>query len=143
MTFLFVSGFNECLNLFQDYYFTAILYGSITHILKSREVLINILYKYSSIYNTDEHVFTIFKLLVLNGNVKDIKYYNTILSNKFKIDLAKLSKELWSISKNTDESRLVFPNSSYLPNFNQNNANYRDLSNAHTGPGGYLTLKNN
>lgn len=101
MTFSFGSGFDECLNLFQDYYFTAILYGSITHILKSREVLINILYKYSSIYNTDEHVFTIFKLLVLNGNVKDIKYYNTILSNKFKIDLAKLSKELWNISKNT------------------------------------------
>ena len=49
----------------------------------------------------------------------------------------------WSISKNTDESRLVFPISSYLPNFDQNNANYRDLSNAHTGPGGYLTLKNN
>ena len=101
MSFSFGSGFNECLDLFQDYYFTAVLYGSITHILKSREILINILYKYSMIYNSDEYVFTIFKLLVLNGNVKDIMHYNTILSNKFQIDLAKLSKELWNISNNT------------------------------------------
>ena len=107
MSFSFGSGFNECLDLFQDYYFTAVLYGSITHILKSREILINILYKYSMLYNSDEYVFTIFKLLVLNGYVKDIMHYNTILSNKFKIDLAKLSKELWNISNNTCVNKKV------------------------------------
>ena len=101
MSFSFGTGFNECLDLFQSYYFTAILYGSITHILKSREVLINILYKYSMLYNIDAYIFTIFKLLVLNGNVKDIKHYNTILSKKFRIDFAKLSKELWVILRNT------------------------------------------
>ena len=101
MSFSFGTGFNECLDSFQDYYFTAILYGSITHILKSREVLINILYKYSMLYNIDAYLFTIFKLLVLNGNVKDIKHYNTILSKIFRIDFSKLSKELWVISRNT------------------------------------------
>ena len=40
-------------------------------------------------------------MLVLNGNVKDIKHYNTILSKEFRIDFAKLSKELWVISINT------------------------------------------
>ncbi len=49
----------------------------------------------------------------------------------------------WDTSKNTDETRLVFPESSNLPNFNRNNSNYRDLSYAHTGQGGYLTLKSN
>ena len=101
MSYSFGSGFNECLDLFQDYYFMAIMHGSITHILKSREILINILYKYSMLYNTDAYILIIFKLLVLNGNVKDIKHYNTIFLKNFRIDLVQLSKELWEVSKYT------------------------------------------
>jgi surface protein len=51
--------------------------------------------------------------------------------------------EKWNTSSNTGETRYVFPDSSNLPNFSNTNPNYRDLSYAHTGEGGYLTLKTN
>ncbi len=49
--------------------------------------------------------------------------------------------ENWNTEANTDESTLVFPSTCDLPNFSSSNPNYRDLSYAHTGEGGYLTLK--
>jgi hypothetical protein len=51
--------------------------------------------------------------------------------------------ENWDTSANTDETKYVFPTDSNLPNFSNTNTNYRDLSYAHTGEGGYLTLKTN
>ncbi len=51
--------------------------------------------------------------------------------------------ENWDTSANTNGISPIFPESSYLPNFNTSNPNYRSLSYAHTGDGGYLTLKNN
>ena len=49
----------------------------------------------------------------------------------------------WNTSANTDETSYVFPTTSELPNFSNTNTNYRDLSYAHTGEGGYLELKTN
>ncbi len=47
----------------------------------------------------------------------------------------------WDISANTSEATYVFPTTSNLPNFSNTNPSYRNLSYAHTGEGGYLTLK--
>ena len=49
--------------------------------------------------------------------------------------------ENWNTDSNTDETKYVFPTTCELPNFSSSNPNYRDLSYAHTGEGGYLTLK--
>ena len=46
--------------------------------------------------------------------------------------------EGWVTSANTGETTYVFPTESNLPNFSTSNTNYRDLSYAHTGEGGYL-----
>ncbi len=51
--------------------------------------------------------------------------------------------ENWDTSANTNETKYVFPTTSNLPNFSNANPNYRDLRYAHTGEGGYLTLKTN
>jgi prepilin-type N-terminal cleavage/methylation domain-containing protein len=49
----------------------------------------------------------------------------------------------WDTSSNIEGTETVFPEISDLPNFDTNNSDYRDLSYAHTGEGGYLTLKTN
>ena len=49
----------------------------------------------------------------------------------------------WNTSANTSDSTQVFPTSCQLPNFSSTNDDYRNLSYAHTGEGGYLTLKTN
>ena len=49
--------------------------------------------------------------------------------------------ENWNTDSNTDETKYVFPTTCELPNFSSSNPNYRDLSYARTGEGGYLTLK--
>ena len=51
--------------------------------------------------------------------------------------------ENWDTSANTEDTTQVFPTTSELPNFSIENENYKDLSYAHTGEGGYLTLKTN
>ncbi len=51
--------------------------------------------------------------------------------------------EKWDTSANIGDTQYVFPSTCYLPNFSNTNPNYRDLSYAHTGEGGYLTLKTN
>ena len=49
----------------------------------------------------------------------------------------------WDTSANTGATNNYFPATSNLPNFSNTNPSYRDLSYAHTGEGGYLTLKTN
>ena len=49
--------------------------------------------------------------------------------------------EKWSIESNTSRTAGAFPLNCELPNFSISNPNYRDLSYAHYGEGGYLTLK--
>ena len=47
----------------------------------------------------------------------------------------------WSTESNTEATSPVFSNQMRLRNFDPNNPNCSDLSYAHTGEGGYLTLK--
>ena len=49
--------------------------------------------------------------------------------------------EKWDTSANIGDTKDVFPSTCNLPNFSNTNPDYRDLSYAHTGEGGYLTLK--
>ena len=45
------------------------------------------------------------------------------------------------LNPNTGSTANAFPSTCELPNFSRSNPNDRDLSYAHTGEGGYLTLK--
>jgi surface protein len=49
--------------------------------------------------------------------------------------------ENWDTSANTSTITDIFPDTSYLPNFNNSSSNRKNISYAHTGPGGYLELK--
>ncbi len=97
------------------------------------------------------------------SNVTDMSYMFNSLSSMRELDLSSFNTksvttfkrmfngsnalekiyvgENWDTSANTGETKYVFSTVSNLPNYSNTNPNYRDLSYAHTGEGGYLTLK--
>ena len=75
-------------------------------------------------------------------DTKKVTDFKTLFDGSNKLKHIYVGKN-WDISANTDESTRVFPTQSELPNFSTTNENFRNLSYAHTGEGGYLTLKIN
>ena len=82
------------------------------------------------------------ELDISNFDTSKVTNFSYMFSNSTKLRHIYVG-EKWDTSANTGETSVVFPSSSYLPNFNTSNTNYKDLSYAHTGEGGYLTLKTN
>ena len=82
------------------------------------------------------------ELDISNFDTSKVTNFSYMFSNSTKLRRIYVG-EKWDTSANTEETSNVFPSSCYLPNFNTSNTNYKDLSYAHTGEGGYLTLKTN
>ena len=76
----FGSNLSYVIRDFVNYYFSAILYGSYTHIILARDVLASILYKYAEINNYPELLLRAINLYILSGNAKRLKQ---ILDNRW------------------------------------------------------------
>ncbi len=79
---------------------------------------------------------------IRNFNTKNVTNFNRMFDYSPKLKHIYVGNN-WNTDANTDETTYVFPSNSSLPNFSNTNTNYRDLSYAHTGEGGYLELKTN
>ena len=97
------------------------------------------------------------------SNVTDMSYMFNVMSNLEELDISGFNTkkvttftrifngstklkhiyigEAWDTEANTGEVKYIFPTTCELPNFSSSNPNYRSLSYAHAGEGGYLTLK--
>ena len=75
-------------------------------------------------------------------NTKSVTSFKRMFNDSTGLERIYVGED-WDTSANTDETIYVFPTACNLPNFSNTNTNYRDLSYAHTGEGGYLTLKTN
>ena len=66
-TMRYGSSLNSCITSIQDYLFTAIYYGSITHIMKSRDLLAKALYKIGKINRNSKLIFQAARLFLIGG----------------------------------------------------------------------------
>ena len=61
------------INDVENYFFSAILYGSYSHMLIARDLLAKVLYQYDELTGKEPLLFEYMKLLVLRGNAKKFK----------------------------------------------------------------------
>lgn len=92
------TAINEIINNVENYFFTAMLYGSYTHMLIARDLLIKVLYQYDELTSDTPLLFACAKLLILQGNSKtfqsiiEYKWDNAYLSVTSEAD------ELWHLT---------------------------------------------
>lgn len=70
-TVMYGSGLNSILNEIQNLIYNTIFYGSITHLKLCREVISNVMYLYSKIYENEEFYKITLKMLALSGEYKE------------------------------------------------------------------------
>ena len=72
-TVTFGTNLGSCINHIVNYLFSAVLYGSHTHMILCRQVLSQILYKYGTLLNEEYMVYLSLSLFLLNGSSKEFK----------------------------------------------------------------------
>ena len=95
----------------------------------------NMSFMFSNMTNLEE-------LDISNFDTKNVTTFQRMFNDSPKLKHIYVG-ENWSTEANTGETKYVFPTTCELPNFSTSNPNYRYLSYAHVGEGGYLTLKTN
>ena len=97
-TMFFGTNIGSIINDVENYFFTALLYGSYSHMLIARELLFRVLYQYDELTNKEPLLFEALKLLVLHGNVKS---FHKMLDYKWDdvyLSVATSADELWQLS---------------------------------------------
>lgn len=98
------TNIDGVVNDVESYFFTAMLYGSYSHMLIARELLFRVLYQYNELTGKEPLLFDCIKLLVLNGNAKlfhktlDYKWDDLYLS------VATSADELWQLTDRAPRS---------------------------------------
>lgn len=103
-TVFFGTNIGSIINDVENYFFTALLYGSYTHMLIARELLFRVLYQYDELTNNEPLLFEAIKLLILHGNAKSFK---NILDYKWDdayLSVATNADELWKLSNRVPPS---------------------------------------
>lgn len=70
-TTIYLTSLDYIFNEIQELVFITIFYGSITHLKTCREVIANIMYSYSKIYDEERFYEITLKMLALSGNYKE------------------------------------------------------------------------
>lgn len=86
------------INDVENYFFTAMLYGSYSHMLIARELLAKVLYQYDDLTGKEPLLFECVKLLVLHANAKD---FQKIIDHKWDdvyLSVASGADELWHLT---------------------------------------------
>ena len=72
-TKFFGSNFETTVNSVENYFFSAVLYGSYSHMVIARDLLFNILWGYAEISEDERLLQGCIKILALKGNAKSFK----------------------------------------------------------------------
>lgn len=112
-TTTFGTNLAEIINNIENYLFSAILYGSYTHIVMSRQALAQVLYQYGKLYNNGNFIYLSLSLYLLSGDTKNfkqilIKEWDTVYST-----ITAHANDLWKLTDNInlnskDSSKQVF-----------------------------------
>ena len=97
-TVFFGSSIESVINDVENYFFTAMLYGSYTHMLIARDLLAQVLYQYDELTGKAPLLFDCVKLLILYGNAKS---FQNVLEHKWDdvyLSVAPSADELWYLT---------------------------------------------
>lgn len=85
-----------------SYFFSALIYGSYTHMFVVRERLADVLFKYSEMLDWPELLFPALKMLILSGNSKKFKQtVETYWDNSYS-EIVTNADEYWEFAKRAD-----------------------------------------
>ena len=99
------SSFQTQLSDFLNYFFTAALYGSYTHIYCARDYLFRILYKISKIIGDSGIKYKALQLIVLHG---DSKRFSSLVKSDWDILYPHIAAEpdvIWALANNATEHK--------------------------------------
>lgn len=97
-TMFFGTNIGSIVNDVENYFFTALLYGSYTHMLLARELLLRVLFQYDELTENEPLLFESIKLLVLNGNVKSFQKTLDYKWDDVYLSVATSADEFWQLS---------------------------------------------
>lgn len=100
------TDFTEALKSFENYLFSAILYGSLTHLILARKLLIKLLYSYGKLHSDEKLLLSAIKLSVINC---DYKEFNKIVDNYFDTIYEELLIEINTIWNSTYKLEYLNP----------------------------------
>ncbi len=92
------------INDIENYFFTAILYGSYTHMIIARELLAKILYQYAELTGKESLLFDCVKLLVLHGNATTFKKMIEHKWDDVYLSVASGADNLWRLTDHVSSS---------------------------------------
>lgn len=96
-TMFFGTNIGSIINDVENYFFTALLYGSYSHMLIARELLFRVLYQYDELTGKEPLLFESIKLLVLHGNVKTFQKMLDYKWDAVYLSVATSADELWQL----------------------------------------------
>lgn len=102
-TYFFGTNISAVVNNVENYFFSAILYGSYTHIVITREILARVLYKYDELTKKRPLLLDCIKLLVLNGDEKQFKKTIDYKWDDAYAEIVSHADEIWAL---TDKASL-------------------------------------
>ena len=98
------TNIGSIINDVVNYFFTSMLYGSYTHMLIARDLLIKVLYQYDELTGNTSLLFNCVKLLVLYGNAKSFKKILEYKWDDVYLSVTANADELWRLTDNVSSS---------------------------------------
>lgn len=97
-TVFYGTKLGSVINNVENYFFSAILYGSYTHMVITREILAGVLYKYDELTQMQPLLLDCIKVLVVNG---DSKQFNKTMDYKWDdvyAGIVSRADEIWALT---------------------------------------------
>lgn len=92
------TNFGKVINDVENYFFSAIMYGSYTHMAITREVLAEVLYKYDKITQSQPLLLDCIKLLVVSGNAEQFKKIVDYKWDNIYAEIVSHADEIWKLT---------------------------------------------
>lgn len=97
-TMFFGTNLATVLGNIENYFFSAMIYGSYSHIMLAREALANVLFKYAELTEDSTLFLAVIKLLVLQGDTKGFKQITLHKWDNIYSSIVSSANNLWSLT---------------------------------------------
>ena len=104
-TIFFGTNISTVISNVENYLFSAIMYGSYTHMLITREILARVLYKYDELTKKRPLLLNCIKILVLNGDEKQFKKTIDYKWDDAYAEIVSHADEIWELTDRVASSR--------------------------------------
>ena len=100
-TTFYGGNFTTVISNIENYFFSALLYGSYTHMVFARKTLANMLYKYADLSEDNALFISCIKLLLLNGNKKECQQIIQHQWDNIYSGITSCADDVWRLTDNT------------------------------------------